>query len=233
MRIAVVEDEEQEAGRILSYLECFAQETPSVPLEVVYYKDAPSFLGAFSRQFDLLLLDIQMPHMSGMELARQVRRTDIRVLIVFITNLQQYALEGYSVEAMDFAVKPVKYPRLASILHKAAKHLESAERGLLLGSGGNLRSVLLSDILYVEVIQHTLLYHLTGETVKVYGSLKQAEQELGREQGFVKCNNCYLINLAHVQAVDGNFVTVGRDRLLISARRRSELLKSIAAYRGR
>ncbi len=55
---------------------------------------------------------------------------------------------------------------------------------------------------------------------------------MGREQGFVKCNSCYLVNLAHVEAVDGNFVTVGGDRLLVSARRRSELLRSVAEYRG-
>ncbi len=233
MRIAIVEDEAAEAARLLAHLEQFGREEPSLSLDVLSFPDAPSFLAASEGGFDLLFLDIDMPGMNGLELARQVRETDGEVMIVFITNLQQYAIEGYSVEAMDFAVKPVKYPRLASILRKADKRLRSAGKKIFLSAAGSLRGVLLSDILYVEVRQHTLLYHLTGETVKVYGSLKQAELELGREQGFVKCNSCYLINLSHVKAVDGSFVTVGEDRLLISARRKSELLKSIAAYRGR
>ncbi len=232
MRIAIVEDEPAESQRLLAHLERFSKEEPSLSLEAEVFQDPLAFLSGYDGRFDLLLLDIHMPHMTGMELARQVRKTSPNVLIVFITNLQQYAIEGYSVDAMDFAVKPVKYGRLASILKKAARRLESSGRKIFLGGAGSLRSVLLSDILYVEVVQHTLLYHLRDETVKVYGSLKQAESELGREQGFVKCNSCYLVNLAHIQAVDGNFVTVGGDRLLISARRRSELLRSVAEYRG-
>ncbi len=232
MRIAVVEDEQAEQERLLAYLERFQKEEPSIPLETVAYQAPQEFRAAYDGNFDLLFLDIYMPHMSGMELARQIRSSDPDVLIVFITNLQQYAIEGYSVDAMDFAVKPLKYGRLVSILKKAAKRVEAAGRKIFLGGAGNLRGVLLSDLLYVEVMQHTLLYHLKGETVKVHGSLKQAEQELGRAQGFVKCNSCYLVNLAHVEAVDGNFVTVGGDRLLVSARRRSELLRSVAEYRG-
>ena len=233
MRIAIVEDEQAEAQRLLAHLERFSREEPSISLETEVFQDPLTFLSGYDGRFDLLLLDIYMPHMTGMELARQIRKADSGVFIVFITNLQQYAIEGYSVDAMDFAVKPVKYGRLASILKKAAKRLESSAQKIFLGGAGSLRGVLLSDILYVEVVQHTLLYHLKGETVKVYGSLKQAESELGREQGFVKCNSCYLVNLAHIQAVDGNFVTVGGDKLLISARRRSELLRSVAAYGGR
>lgn len=231
MKIAIVEDEKAEQERLLAYLDRFRKEE-AIELETVAYQDPEDFLTAYDGSFDLLFLDICMPHMSGMDLARQIRKTDPQVLLVFITNLQQFAIEGYSVDAMDFAVKPLKYGRLASILKKAAKRLDSAGRKIFLSASGALRSLLLSDILYVEVMQHTLLYHLKGEAVKVYGSLKQAERELGREQGFVKCNSCYLVNLAHVEAVDGSFVTVGGDRLLISARRRSELLRSVAEYRG-
>ncbi len=160
MKIAVVEDEKSERERLLAYLERFQKEEPSISLETVAYQDPQEFLAAYDGSFDLLFLDIYMPHMSGMELARQIRKSDPDVLIVFITNLQQYAIEGYSVDAMDFAVKPLKYGRLASILKKAAKRVESAGRKIFLGGAGNLRGVLLSDLLYVEVMQHTLLYHL-------------------------------------------------------------------------
>ena len=104
--IAIVDDEHSERERLKACL-AYVEEQQGVSFSVQEYESADQFLMMFEQQFDIVFLDIQFSQgMDGMNAARQLRKTDPSVLLIFVTNLAQMALHGYEVDALDFVVKP-------------------------------------------------------------------------------------------------------------------------------
>lgn len=108
IRIGIVDDEKQERDQLKQALARFSAEN-GTELDVQEFDCAAVYLAAQDRDFDILYLDIDMPQMSGMELAEKIRETDQDVILIFCTNLQQFALNGYSVGALGFIVKPIQW----------------------------------------------------------------------------------------------------------------------------
>ena len=156
--------------------------------------------------------------MSGMEVARRVRREDQHVAIVFITNMANHALQGYEVEAMDFIVKPYTYEvfqfRMDRVVHRVER--KKSNRAVLLTSNDQVYRVLLSELLYVEVAQHTLIYHTEQGEIAVRGSMREAEKAL-MPYGFCKCSQSYLIHLRFVTRVKDDEVFLNKERIHIRA----------------
>ena len=118
-------------------------------------------------------MDIEMPHMDGMEAAHRLREIDEEVCLIFVTNLAQYAIEGYEVRAMDFLVKPVEYDNFSLKLQKAlAGRSRMQKKEIVLSSGSGIRRLRLDELYYVEVMDHNLIYHTAGGDFSERGSIK-------------------------------------------------------------
>lgn len=137
LRIAVVDDEADQRALIAEYLARFCAGAAR-EIDVDAYCNGFDFLSVFDSRYDAVFLDIQMPDMNGIQVAEEIRATDQRVKIVFITNLGQYAVQGYAVRAMDFIVKPLGLGELqrqnAAVLPRlrcraAALHYHPQRRG--------------------------------------------------------------------------------------------------------
>ena len=124
LRAAILEDDPSAVQRVRQFVSKYAQEKEQL-IEVVHFPTPSSFFAEFKSQYDLILLDIQMPEMNGMKAAEKIRLSDQRVLLVFITRLSQFALEGYKVHALDYLLKPVSYFDLSYMLDKAFQQLQS------------------------------------------------------------------------------------------------------------
>ena len=122
IRIGIVDDEKQERDQLKQALARFGAEN-GTELNVQEFDCAAVYLAAQDRDFDILYLDIDMPQMSGMELAEKIRETDQDVILIFCTNLQQFALNGYSVGALGFIVKPIQ--RVQSLFHLYPSFLQT------------------------------------------------------------------------------------------------------------
>lgn len=121
----------------------------------------------YQKDADLILLDVEMPGMDGISLARRIRQDDKEVLLMFITNMAQYALHGYEVEAIDYVIKPLGYQEFALKMKKAMRYMGRHEKKqIMLQTTDGIQPVAIEDILYVEVIRHYLQYHTTGRSMK-------------------------------------------------------------------
>ena len=108
MKIAVVDDNPKDGGRIKQYIERYALEQDQ-RFQVFLYASGLDFLDDMERNFDVVFMDIEMPHLDGIETARKMRERDDTTILIFITNLAQYAIHGYEVNAIEFMVKSVGY----------------------------------------------------------------------------------------------------------------------------
>lgn len=232
-KIGLLEDEQEQAERLLGFLERYRDAHPGFSYTIQRYGRAMDLLDHYDRDCDLLFLDIRLPDMTGMEAAHRIREVDRRVMIVFVTSLTQYAIEGYSVQAFDYIVKPISYEPFSAKLERAVRVLSYRQTGVVLDiktREGGLR--LTSDMIhYLEVFDHDLLIHTDDGVIKQWGSLSKYEKQLEGAH-FARCNSCYLVNLKYVRGVYGDEVVVGEDRLSVSKSRRKEFLQALAQYKG-
>lgn len=231
MRVAIVDDSAQDAAQLSEYLARFQSES-GITAETVSFSDARDFLSGYSCNWDLVILDIDMPGMNGVEAARLLRKTDPNVVLMFATNMPQYALCGYEVEAVDYVLKPVSYPDFALKLRKAGRYiLRNRDERLSLHTTDGVVNLSVREILYVESMLHYLVYHTVRQDYRVRGTMGAAEAELEGHQ-FARCNTSYLVNLRYVEAIEKEDVLVAGVRLRMSRGKRSSFLNRFTQFLG-
>ncbi len=230
-RIAVVEDEEAYRTQVQAYISQYGQEH-GLSFSVMTYTDGQEIVDDNEHHFDIIFFDIEMAQLNGMDAAKTIRQKDSDVVIVFITNMAQYAIEGYSVGALDFVLKPIDYYGFAFRLERAIGRVR--KKGTLeiaVTTAGGIKKLDSGNIYYVEIENRFLHYHTTEGEYMQRGTMQSAEEML-RDYHFVKCNHWYLVNLKYVTEIEDNVVCVAGSRLEISRRNRAHFLKEVTDYIG-
>lgn len=231
MRIAIVEDEAQQREQLHTYIQQYAGETGQ-SFEVVLFSNGGDLLKDYTPQYDIILLDIEMPGLNGMEAAERLRSMDGDVVLMFVTNMAQYAINGYAVGALDFVLKPVNYYTFTVRLARAIRRARQRKNGqILLTLPDCVRRLDTQQIHYVEVQNRMLHYHTELGEFVLRGTMQSAEKELSRYH-FVRCNHWYLVNLSHVAEVRRDMVVVAGTELEISRRNRTAFLTALTEYVG-
>lgn len=232
-RISIVEDSPKYSIQLREFLERYQRESGAT-LEIEAYSNGLSFLEGYRTDCDIVLMDIEMPHLSGIETARRLRRMDEEVCLIFVTYMAKYALEGYEVQAMDFLVKPLEYAGFAVKLKRALsqrERLRAREKALIVNAAEGLRRVNVRDIYYVEVLNHTLVYHTGQGELSERGSIREREALL-EKQDFARCSNSYLVNLRHVEYLAQGSVVVKGARIPIGRTKRKAFIERFTEFVG-
>lgn len=232
LHVAIVDDEQQCRKQLKEYLQRFSLQW-QVEFESTEFTNGADLVEHYSPGWDIILLDIQMNGIDGLEAARRIRQLDDEVVLIFITNMAQYALKGYEVNAYDFVVKPITYPAFAMKLQKISHRLEQRrEKYIVLSVPNGLRREPISGVYYIEVRNHRLLCHtVEGTFPLVSGTLTALEKQLN-DPRFYRCNNCFLVNMQHVTSIGGDTVRVGNDELSVSRARKKGFLSALAQFVG-
>lgn len=228
-RIAIIEDNSRDLDQILSFLSHYQQDH-SISFSITSFKDPMKFLSEYRSDYDLVFMDIDLSPFNGIDIARRLREIDAVVALVFITNMEQCAVNGYEVDALDFVVKPINYYRFSSMMSKALRSIAKRdEKEILLRSSSKIARLPISQIYYVEVRDHLLNYHSTLGNVESWGKLSDIEKEL-IDYDFVRCSSSYLVNLRHIISVDGDTVNIAGEKLPISQRRKKAFYNAVTNY---
>lgn len=229
MKFAIIDDMKKETDLLGSYLDRFEKEKELAIARSVFHSPV-EFLESYSYDYDLIFLDIEMPGLNGIETAKEIRRMDPSVLIMFITNMAQYAINGYEVEAVDYVLKPLAYEDFRLKMQKAMRYIaQNKDDTLSLTTADGTVRVRILDIFYVEVARHYLLYHTAAGQFTVRGTMKEAEETLGPYH-FVRCSHSFLVNLKYVESVNGNILKCGGSEILISRNKKKEFLYEFTRY---
>lgn len=231
LQLSVIDDELEEARNIQSMLAALLR-SRNEPAEISVYSNARAFLDSFTRgQCDIIFLDIQMPEMDGMTCAQEIRRRDSSVILIFITSMVQYAVQGYRVEAMDYLVKPVEPALLAHSLHRALRRLSKPQK-LTIRSSDGLHSLSAEDLLYVEAVNHRVILHTASKSIPCSQTMAAIEAQL-QGGGFFRCHQGFLVNMRQIQQIDGNDLFIAGRAIPISKYRRREFMQELTAYWGK
>lgn len=232
MNIAVVDDNLNDRKMILDYLSQFFNES-GVDYTTSTFEDGVSFLKDYSFSYDFIIFDIDMPQMSGIDTAKELRKKDSNVTIMFVTNMPQYALEGYSVEAVDYVLKPLSYPDFRLKMKKATRYIlrNSVKKITINTTEEGLITVDSSDIYYVESKLHYIYYHTKKGIYKMRAKLTEVEDIL-LPYHFARSGGSFLINLAYLEKIDGNEIVIAGETLPLSRRMKASLMSAFTKYMG-
>lgn len=231
LRIAVVDDEKVYIDQIQEYIRQYGQEKDR-EIQTEAFCDGSGLLENYSPRFDIILLDIEMGEMNGMDVAREIRKQDSDVVLVFITNMAQYAINGYDVGALDYVLKPINYYTFSVRLERAVSRVKKRQpEEVLLNLPDGIKRIRVDQIHYVEVQNRMLHYHTESGLFVVRGTLQGAEDVL-RESHFVRCNHWYLVNLQYVSEIRRNIVIVAGEELEISRRNKTAFMSELTDYMG-
>ena len=232
IRVAIVEDDAEVQGVLQEYVRRYTRQY-GTEFEVTLFADGVDILDDYRAVYDIIFLDVEMKHLDGMTTAERIRQMDAEVILIFITNMAQYAIRGYEVDALDYVLKPVNYYQFCTKLSRAIQRVQRRRGGqvVLQLAGGGIQLLDTADIYYLETHSRMLYYHTSKGEFAARASLQSAEKQLA-EYHFVRCNQCYLVNLAYVKGIENDFALVKNDRLEISRRQRTAFLTAVASYMG-
>ena len=204
INIAIVEDEAMYAKQLQEFLQQYQKENGEV-FNITVYSDGDQIVHKYKSQFDIILMDVEMKFMDGMSAAEEIRKADTEVVIIFITNMAQYAIRGYAVDALDYVLKPVSYFAFSQRLNRAISRMKKREQKVITVNikGGAVR-INIANIYYIESQGHN----------------------------FCRGNKGYLINLQHVDGIQDGCAVVKGEPLLLSRSRKKEFMEALTNYWG-
>lgn len=195
--VALCDDDAAQIRNLRRLLGEWSERQPFA-VDIAGYESGEEFLFKYpDRPCDLLLLDIEMRGINGMELAQRLRSAGDPLPIAFITGYSDYMSEGYDVQALHYLLKPVEKERLFAVLDRCAARRENSEELLVSASGQNLR-VSADRIVYIEAFGRRTQLHLSD------GSVLDCDMPIGRFEevrGLIHCHRSYLVHLRSIRAI--------------------------------
>lgn len=231
IRIAAIEDNDRDYNQLKNFLDSYFDSIGET-FTIAHFKDSLSFLDDYKADYKIVFMDIELPDLDGMESAKRLRKLDDQTCLVFVTNMAQYAVNGYEVNAFDFIVKPLRYSIFITKMKRIMTYVANMKDVSVYVKGEQgTHKILASTIRYVESLSHQLIYHLdNGSALVSRDTIKNLTGILSEETGFFQINRCYLVNLKHVRKVLDDSVIVGEEELVVARPRKKEFLAYVAKY---
>ena len=232
MRIAICDDEKNIRELVGDKV---VKQYPEA--EIVFFSSGEELLLS-DLHIDILFLDIQMSGRNGMETARELRKKDKEVILIFVTAVEEYVFQAFDVGAFHYIVKPIDDTKFTDVLYRAVNEWkiksnngrgnEPEERYLMINSGGVHTKVVFDDIVYAEVFNRKIVIHKLNDTIEYYGKMSDLEALAG--DSFFRPHRAYLINFKYVEKYDASTVHLEKGSVLMAKQNYPEFVKRYMKY---
>lgn len=220
MNIAICDDNRLELQMIKDSVHDFFLHQPTEPIAIHSFTKGEELLHNIQTfgAFDLLILDIMMPRINGIELAAKIRCLKDNCKIIFLTSSPEYALASYKVNAYYYLIKGSHINELHTLLQKALNEIQQADHtNILIKEKGKWTKVQIQRIQYVECINHTVYFHLhKDETISSFSTMNEFHDTLLSDKRFIKCHKSYIVNMQYVTSLTNKDFLLEEDRMPIS-----------------
>ncbi|MBE6999349.1 MAG: response regulator transcription factor [Ruminococcaceae bacterium] len=214
-KIAICDDEQNQIEYIASIVTSWSA-CKGVGCEIRTFSSAEEFLFEYEEDkvYDILLLDVEMKGMNGIELAWRIRKDNNRAEIVFVTSHFEFVGEGYEVDALHYLMKPISAEKLMQVLTKAAEKISQEPPSVVISCEGETIKLYESDILYVESFLHYLVIHTKGKKYKIKENMSVFENRVSDD--FYRSHRSYLVSLKHITRISRTSVSIESTELPLS-----------------
>lgn len=229
MRVAICDDDKVQLELLNSYVNLWGEKQEE-PCEIFSYPSCEAFLFVYEdMSFDLILLDIQMGAMSGIEMAKKIRHEKDEVAIIFITGIADYVFEGYNVKALNYLLKPIKEEKLYECLDEALDDIRN-EKPYIILEEKKTQKIYLHNIIYFESMSHECIINCTDKVIKTKKGIQNYEDTLDKNL-FYRCHRSYIINISKIQSISKNQVDmINDDKIPIARGKWEEVNKMFLKY---
>lgn len=231
IKIAICEDEPIHRATLENYLNMILKDK-NIQYEIIKFKSGEELIENYEDDTDIILLDIIMDKLTGMEVARKIRKFDDKVEIIFVTSLIDYIQEGYEVRAYRYLIKSIEYEELEKHISSCIDRLlESNKNYILITEENEIHKILVDEITHIEITRRDMIIHTVKRKYEIRTTLKKMEKDLS-EYNFFRCHKSYLINMNHLQSLRQDSVIVNREEVPVSKYRMKELKIQLAYVLG-
>lgn len=199
IRIAICDNDQIFSQNILLSVELWSKQV-GLSAETVVFENGDDLLDfCKKKKTNIILLDIIMPLLNGMDTAKEIRDFDCDVKIIFLTSSPDYAVESYDVKASGYLLKPVSYEKLCNVMNDCIHDIHRVSDTITVHTSYGYQSFYIQQLEFVEAQnKKAILTFQSGESIDVFDTLSSLEQQLTLEKGFFKCHRSYLVNLSAV-----------------------------------
>lgn len=214
-RIAICDDEQNQIEYITSIVTSWSNHKGH-SCEIRTFASAEAFLFEYEedKAYDILLLDVEMKNMNGIELAKRIRKDNNRAEIIFITSHFEFVGEGYEVDALHYLIKPISVEKLTQVLTKAAEKLSVEPPSVVISCEGETVKLYEADILYVESFLHYIVIHTKDNEYKIKENISVFENKVS--DVFYRIHRSYLVSLKYITRISRTSVNIGNTELPLS-----------------
>lgn len=230
LRIALCDDTAEELNRIMKFIKEYKAKSD---IEIVYdcFSGGAELLSKIKTGvfYDLIFLDVVMPVINGIDTAKEIYSKNKATKIIFLTVSPEFALDSYSVSALDYIIKPINCESFDRAMQKFRNvYIEKESEKIIIQEKSKIMQIALNTLCYVEVYDHDLIYHLSnGDTVTCRQSLAEIENILNKNKGFVKTHRSYIVNMQYVQEIEANCVTMTNGDKIPVSRKNNILISDL------
>ena len=233
MRIAICDDEKNIRELIAEKVKKQYSEA-----DIVFFSSGEELLLS-EEKINILFLDIQMNGRNGMETAKELRKKDKNVIIIFVTAIEDYVFQAFDVGAFHYIVKPIDDRKFAQVLSNAVEEWQShranrkdaEEKSLMINNGGVHIKVMMEDIVYAEVFNRKVVIHKLNDEIEYYGKLSDLEAVAG--DSFFRPHRAYLINFKYVEKYNSTTIYLEKGMVLMAKQNYPEFVKKYLKYNQR
>ena len=230
MRIAICDDEKNIRELIANKV---VKQYPYA--EIIFFQSGEELLLS-DESMDILFLDIQMSGIDGMSTARELRKKDKSVILIFVTAVEEYVFQAFDVGAFNYIVKPIDDGKFSDVLHRAVdewssqniNEKEPEKRYVLINNSGVHTKVILDEIVYAEVFNRKVVIHKLDGEIEYYGKMSDRESLAG--DSFFRPHRAYLINFKYVEKYDATTIYLERGTVLMAKQNYPEFVKKYMKY---